>query len=105
MGVELQWCHTYVAVMMCAHNDLPTTRTHTHRLLRETFEPQLLTVASHLMPAGNATVVEVGPRMSFSTAFSTNAVSIAASCGLSKVSGCVYDAGTTCVQGWRAWGA
>ena len=29
--------------------------------------------------------VQVGPRMSFSTAFSSNAVSICASCGLEKV--------------------
>jgi phosphoribosylformylglycinamidine synthase len=32
-----------------------------------------------------ATVVEVGPRSNFSTAFSTNAVSICQSCGLSQV--------------------
>ncbi|KAL6745568.1 CobB/CobQ-like glutamine amidotransferase domain-containing protein [Haematococcus lacustris] len=53
-------------------------------LLRETFEPQGLTPESRFK-AGDHTVVEVGPRMSFSTAFSTNAVSIAASCGLGKV--------------------
>lgn len=53
-------------------------------LLRETFEPHLLTAESRFSDASGS-VVEVGPRMSFSTAFSTNAVSIAASCGLSKV--------------------
>ena len=32
-----------------------------------------------------ATVIEVGPRSNFSTAFSTNAVSICQSCGLGQV--------------------
>jgi hypothetical protein len=32
-----------------------------------------------------ATVIEVGPRSNFSTAFSTNAVSICQSCGLNQV--------------------
>ena len=36
-------------------------------------------------PASGAAVVEVGPRMSFSTAWSANAVSICHSCGLTKV--------------------
>ena len=36
-------------------------------------------------PASGAAVVEVGPRMSFSTAWSANAVSICHSCGLAKV--------------------
>lgn len=51
------------------------------RLLRETFEPELLTPASEFGASGGA-LVEVGPRMSFSTAWSANAVSICASCGL-----------------------
>jgi len=51
-------------------------------LLRETFEPELLVPESRFV---GKQVVEVGPRMTFSTAFSTNAVSIAASCGLPKV--------------------
>ncbi|KDD76052.1 hypothetical protein H632_c378p1, partial [Helicosporidium sp. ATCC 50920] len=52
-------------------------------LLSETFEPHLLTSGSRFA-AGEA-VVEVGPRMNFSTAWSTNAVSICASCGLGQV--------------------
>lgn len=56
------------------------------RLLRETFEPELLTPSSVLQPAGpTQAVVEVGPRSSFQTAWSTNAVSICASVGLGKV--------------------
>ena len=49
-------------------------------LLRETYEPQLLTEASCFDAAD--TVVEVGPRMSFASAFSSNAVSIARNCGV-----------------------
>lgn len=56
------------------------------RILRETFEPELLTPASAFAsPGANSRVVEVGPRMSFSTAISSNAVSICSSCGLDKV--------------------
>lgn len=55
-------------------------------LLRETFEPEFLRPSTILdLEAPTQTVVEVGPRSNFSTAFSTNAVSICASCGLSKV--------------------
>ncbi|GAB4814933.1 hypothetical protein N2152v2_001979 [Parachlorella kessleri] len=55
-------------------------------LLRETFEPELLTPATEFASLGpNDAVVEVGPRMSFSTAWSANAVSICASTGLGKV--------------------
>lgn len=51
-------------------------------LLSETYEQDRLTSASVL---SDSNVVEVGPRLSFSTAWSANAVSICASCGLSKV--------------------
>ena len=59
-------------------------------LLRETFEPELLRPASVLAPgaahADTQIVVEVGPRPSFQTAWSTNAVSICSSVGLPQVS-------------------
>lgn len=55
-------------------------------MLRETFEPELLAPISVLTAAApTQTVIEVGPRMNFSTAFSTNAVSVCASTGLGKV--------------------
>lgn len=50
-------------------------------LLRETFEPGAFSDRSFL--SGN--VLEVGPRMNFSTAWSTNATSICHACGLSQV--------------------
>lgn len=55
-------------------------------LLAETFEPEALRTASALQPAGQAVVVEVGPRLNFQTAWSANAVSICRACGLSSVS-------------------
>jgi len=53
-------------------------------LLRETFEPHYLSSQSFLNNGRN--ILEVGPRMNFTTAWSTNAVSVCHSCGLSKVS-------------------
>lgn len=55
------------------------------RLLRETFEPEKLTPESRVKQDSTTTVVEVGPRSNFSTAFSTNAVSVCGSTGLQKV--------------------
>ncbi|HXX53271.1 MAG TPA: phosphoribosylformylglycinamidine synthase, partial [Thermodesulfovibrionales bacterium] len=53
-------------------------------LLRETFEPHNLSSQSFLGSGDN--ILEVGPRMNFTTAWSTNAVSVCNGCGLSKVS-------------------
>ncbi|KAL3143377.1 hypothetical protein ABBQ38_002205 [Trebouxia sp. C0009 RCD-2024] len=64
----------------------PPLQFHPSRLLTETFEPELTTAASQFDQQSETTaVVEVGPRMSFSTAWSANAVSICHSCGLSKI--------------------
>jgi phosphoribosylformylglycinamidine synthase len=59
-------------------------------LLRETFDPQGF--GGHSFLAADAdpgdpgtTIVEVGPRMSFTTAWSTNAVSVCQACGLDAV--------------------
>ncbi len=52
-------------------------------LLAETFEPQGFGEESFLTDKG--TVVEVGPRLNFSTAWSTNAVAICQACGLGKI--------------------
>jgi phosphoribosylformylglycinamidine synthase len=53
-------------------------------LLSETFEPQRFGGLSFLDPR-DGVLLEVGPRMNFSTAWSTNAVSICHACGLSKI--------------------
>jgi phosphoribosylformylglycinamidine synthase len=58
-------------------------------LLSETFEPDFFSSASFLDVARqkmtDSVLFEVGPRMNFSTAWSTNAVSICNACGLSKI--------------------
>ncbi|XP_021751982.1 probable phosphoribosylformylglycinamidine synthase, chloroplastic/mitochondrial [Chenopodium quinoa] len=58
-------------------------------LLGETYEPENLGIESFLdkevMEGCPIVVVEVGPRLSFTTAWSTNAVSICRSCGLTEV--------------------
>lgn len=58
-------------------------------LLQETYEPENLGVESFLekkRQKGLSTVtVEVGPRLSFTTAWSSNAVSICRACGLTEV--------------------
>ena len=52
-------------------------------LLGETFEPNRIGPESFLEAGG--VLLEVGPRMNFSTAWSTNAVSICHACGLDEI--------------------
>ena len=52
-------------------------------LLSETFEPDQFGDTSFIN--GNGAVIEIGPRLNFSTAWSTNAVSICRACGISSV--------------------
>lgn len=58
-------------------------------LLQETYEPENLGTESFLekktKEGVNAVIVEVGPRLSFTTAWSANAVSICRACGLTEV--------------------
>ena len=55
-------------------------------LLTETFEPHRTATSSFLpADAGQGQLVEVGPRLTFCTAWSSNAVSICAACGLGQV--------------------
>ncbi|MDD5289266.1 MAG: phosphoribosylformylglycinamidine synthase, partial [Dehalococcoidales bacterium] len=52
-------------------------------LLAETFEMQNLRDNSFLEPVKN--IIELGPRLNFETAYSTNAVAICHACGLEKI--------------------
>ena len=56
-------------------------------LLRETYEPANCGTTSFLdaNPHNSADVIEAGPRLTFSTAWSANAVSACAVCGINKV--------------------
>jgi len=77
-GVESEFCYN-VGVT----SDLTTEETESlNWLLRETFEPESFAEAPFLK---GKSVMEVGPRLSFQTAWSTNAVSVCRAVGLSKV--------------------
>ncbi|KAI3505073.1 hypothetical protein L1887_26957 [Cichorium endivia] len=58
-------------------------------LLRETYEPENLGdesfISKEKKEGFNSVVIEVGPRLSFTTAWSANAVSICHACGLSEI--------------------
>ena len=64
-------------------------------LLKETYEPEKLTSETTLVPStagggffgggSSEVMIEVGPRMSFSTAWAANALSICQSCGLNSI--------------------
>jgi phosphoribosylformylglycinamidine synthase len=57
-------------------------------LLAETFEPENFSDASFFRPFSThrqQVILEVGPRMNFTTAWSTNAVSVCHACGLTKI--------------------
>ncbi len=58
-------------------------------LLSETFEPNNFSTTSFLLRKDgdddSSILIEVGPRLNFTSAFSTNAVSICHSCGLTNV--------------------
>lgn len=53
-------------------------------LFAETFEPENFGEKS-LIDFGRQKIIEIGPRLNFETAFSSNAVSICHSCGLKKI--------------------
>jgi len=53
-------------------------------LLAETFEPENFSHSS-LLDDKQQEIIEVGPRLNFETAFSTNAVDICHACGLTKI--------------------
>ncbi|KAJ3702358.1 hypothetical protein LUZ61_006063 [Rhynchospora tenuis] len=59
-------------------------------LLGETYQPENLKMESvldgEISNGAHAVILEVGPRMSFTTAWSTNAVSVCQSCGLTEIS-------------------
>lgn len=58
-------------------------------LLSETFEPENFSTTSFLVQHSTFNIqhcLEVGPRMNFTTAWSTNAVSVCHACGLEKIS-------------------
>jgi phosphoribosylformylglycinamidine synthase len=54
-------------------------------LLAETFEPENFSSESFLAKKPNGKIIELGARLNFETAFSTNAVSICRACGMLNI--------------------
>jgi phosphoribosylformylglycinamidine synthase len=56
-------------------------------ILAETFEPENFSKKSFFarIPSSRGIILEVGPRMNFTTAWSTNAVAVCHACGLTKI--------------------
>lgn len=79
-GIETELCFN----VDMAHELAPPELRTLHWLLAETFEPEGFSARSSL-DAGCGPVLEVGPRMTFTTAWSTNAVSVCHACGLDAV--------------------
>ncbi|MDA8105667.1 MAG: phosphoribosylformylglycinamidine synthase [Nitrospiraceae bacterium] len=83
--LETEYCFYIEATSPLSSGDMELLRW----LLSETFEPENFSAESFL--AGNPElgtrnfIFEVGPRMNFTTAWSTNAVSVCHSCGLTKI--------------------
>jgi phosphoribosylformylglycinamidine synthase len=85
-GIKTEFCFN-----VASHNPLTQDEKRLLRwLLAETFEPKQFSNSSFLSPnAEHQTsnlLLEVGPRMNFTTAWSTNAVSVCHACGLKKIS-------------------
>jgi len=90
--IETEYCCNIEATSSLTAEELNILRW----LLAETFEPENFSPESFLnsIPphpplskggSGGGVVVEVGPRMNFTTAWSTNAVSVCHACGLRKI--------------------
>ena len=84
-GIETEFCFNVAASSQLTPDETRLLRW----LLAETFEPGQFSDSSFLTPhAGPGSphvILEVGPRMSFTTAWSTNAVSVCHACGLRKI--------------------
>ena len=76
---DFEYCYNVEASAPLTAAELKTLRW----LLSETFEPDNFGGKSLLKPVKD--IVEVGPRLNFETAYSTNAVGICHACGLKKV--------------------
>ncbi|HBX43826.1 MAG TPA: phosphoribosylformylglycinamidine synthase, partial [Deltaproteobacteria bacterium] len=77
-GIETEYCFNIETSAPLSDAELDTLRW----LLAETFEADRLASESFLAPGR---ILEVGPRMNFTTAWSTNAVSVCQACGLDKI--------------------
>ena len=77
-GMETEFCFNIETSAPLNGREIETLKW----LLAETFEPEQCSPGSFL---ARDQVLEVGPRMNFTTAWSTNAVSVFQACGLDKI--------------------
>jgi len=82
-SLETEFCFNIAISENLNNEELNTLRW----LLSETFEPENFSNKSFfsLQPSAFSLILEVGPRMNFTTAWSSNAVSICHACGLTKI--------------------
>ena len=87
-GFESEFCFNVEVEVATDDAAPPVTDAH-YAVLRwlftETFEPSQTSSQSGFSSDNASMIVEVGPRMAFSTAWSSNAVSICHACGLTNV--------------------
>jgi phosphoribosylformylglycinamidine synthase len=85
-AIETEFCFNIASDGQLTHDESRLLRW----LLTETFEPEKFSDASFLIRPSSLvprpSILEVGPRMNFTTAWSTNAVSVCHACGLKKIS-------------------
>src|SRR5512143_2891447 len=85
-GIETEFCFNVAAESPLTTDEIRLLRW----LLAETFEPEKFSDKSFLKRPSSVVprpvILEVGPRMNFTTAWSTNAVSVCRACGLGKIS-------------------
>ncbi len=83
--IETEYCFNIETITPFTDEELNIVRW----LLAETFEPENFSERSFLTRHSSLVtrhcLLEVGPRMNFTTAWSTNAVSVCHSCGLKKI--------------------
>jgi len=85
LGLEIDTLTTEHCFYVASDGELDNRQLEVLRwLMAETFEPGGFGTASFLS-ADDGEIFEVGPRMSFSTAWSTNAVSVCHACGLTNI--------------------
>eukprot|EP00558_Chaetoceros_sp_UNC1202_P010944 CAMPEP_0197247068 /NCGR_PEP_ID=MMETSP1429-20130617/26081_1 /TAXON_ID=49237 /ORGANISM="Chaetoceros sp., Strain UNC1202" /LENGTH=128 /DNA_ID=CAMNT_0042707883 /DNA_START=56 /DNA_END=439 /DNA_ORIENTATION=+ len=83
-SIETESCFNVQTASVFAEDQ----KTRLEWLLAETFERQKLSLEKSAFPESDGTTslqLEYGPRMSFASAFSSNAVSICQACGLSTI--------------------
>ncbi len=84
-GIETEYCFNIETTEPLTNRELNVLRW----LLSETFEPENFSDKSFLTHHSSLItcycLLEVGPRMNFTTAWSTNAVSVCHACGLTKI--------------------